>query len=149
VNKANNSIKKPRRSFLKHTVAIGLAMSPAIFISKNIFAKELTKSSNEANRQSTMAKKVVLEFKVKKDKVTSLMEFLDDNLANVRSFAGCSQVKVYYNPITNKMLFDETWESVEHHQRYLGFITQNGVMAELASFLSTEPEIQYFDGVNL
>ena len=47
------------------------------------------------------------------------------------------------------MIFDEMWESVEHHQNYLSFITQNGVMTELASFLSSPPEIKYFDLLNL
>ena len=136
-----NCTKKPRRSFLKRATATSLAVSSIIFMSNNTFAKGTTKPINESERKLTMAKKVILEFKVKADKVASLMAFLDKNLANVRNFEGCSQVKVYYNPITNQMIFDEMWESVEHHQKYLGFITENGVMAELASFLSTEPEI--------
>jgi quinol monooxygenase YgiN len=96
-----------------------------------------------------MTKKVILEFKVEKEKVKPLMTFLDNNLANVRNFEGCSQVKVYYNPDEDEMIFDELWESVEHHQKYLGFITKNGVMAELASFLASKPEIKYFDIVDL
>jgi quinol monooxygenase YgiN len=42
-----------------------------------------------------MAKKVLLEFKVNNDKVKPLMDFLNKNLANVRSFDGCSQVDVF------------------------------------------------------
>jgi len=118
-------------------------------MSNNPLAKETAKSINASIRKLTMVKKVSLEFKVKADKVAPLMAFLDKNLANVRNFAGCSQVNVYFNPTTHQMLFDEMWESVEHHQKYLGFITENGVMAELASFLSTEPEIKYFDLVDL
>jgi len=149
VGKPINGITKPRRSFLKRAAATSLAVSSIIFMSNNTFAKGVTKSSHPSDRKLTMAKKVSLEFKVKADKVTSLMAFLDRNLANVRNFEGCSQVKVYYNPTTHQMLFDEVWESVEHHQKYLGFITENGVMAELGSFLSTEPEIKYFDIVDL
>lgn len=96
-----------------------------------------------------MTKKVILELKVKQDNVKSLMEFLEKNLANVRNFEGCSQVEVYYNPDEAKMIFDEMWISVEHHQKYLDFITKNGVMVDLASFLASKPEIKYFDIVDL
>ncbi|GEM_PF-656394 len=144
-----NCTTKPRRSFLKRAAATSLAVSSIIFMSNDTFAKGATQPINASDRKLTMAKKVILEFKVKADKVASLMAFLDKNLANVRNFEGCSQVNVYYNPTINQMIFDEMWESVEHHQKYLGFITENGVMAELASFLSSEPEIKYFDVVDL
>ncbi|WP_408031623.1 putative quinol monooxygenase [Tenacibaculum xiamenense] len=96
-----------------------------------------------------MDKKVILEFKVKSEKVKKLMDFLEKNLENVRTFEGCSQVKVYYNTNDKKMIFDEVWKSVVHHQKYLNFITKNGVMEELGSFLEFKPEIKYFDIVNL
>ncbi|WP_255398687.1 hypothetical protein [Tenacibaculum sp. Bg11-29] len=42
-----------------------------------------------------MKKKVILELKVNSGKIKELMNFLENNLENVRSFKGCSQVKVY------------------------------------------------------
>jgi quinol monooxygenase YgiN len=116
---------------------------------KNAFVSDGTNFSNKPNRRLKMAKKVILEFEVKKNKVKSLMDFLDKNLANVRSFDGCSQVEVYYNPDEEKMIFDEMWESVGHHHKYLAFITKNGVMEELASFLISKPEIKYYEVVDL
>ncbi|MDC1161883.1 antibiotic biosynthesis monooxygenase [Tenacibaculum sp.] len=92
-----------------------------------------------------MKKKVILEFKVKTEKVNELIIFLENNLENVRNFEGCSQLQVYYNADDEKMIIDEIWKSVGHHQKYLNFISENGVMIELTSFLASELEIKYFD----
>lgn len=145
----SKNTQKSRRGFLRLVIAASFLTPPTLFLSKNAFANEKTEPSNQPNRTLKMAKKVILEFKVNKDKVKPLKEFLDKNLANVRSFDGCSQVEIYYNADNEKMIFDEMWESVEHHQKYLGFITKNGVMAELASFLASKPKIKYFDIVDL
>jgi len=96
-----------------------------------------------------MNKKVILEFKVKSKKIKELMSFLEKNLENVRNFEGCSQVKVYYNTDNEIMIFDEMWESLMHHQKYISFISENGVMEELASLLISKPEIKYFDIIDL
>lgn len=42
------------------------------------------------------------------------------------------------------MLLDEQWQSIESHQAYLAFIDENGVLQQLAAFLSGAPEIRYF-----
>ena len=96
-----------------------------------------------------MKKKVILEFKVNSEKIKELMNFLENNLENVRSFKGCSLVKVYYNADDSKMIFDETWKTTAHHKEYLNFITENGIMEKLLSFTVSTPEIKYFDIVNL
>jgi quinol monooxygenase YgiN len=140
--------QKNRRGFLKSSIASSLMATSAIIFGESSYANDKSKS-NEIERNAKMTKKVILEFKVEKNKVKPLMVFLNKNLENVRSFDGCSQVEVYYNPDEDKMIFDEMWESVEQHQKYLGFITENGVMAELASFLASKPEIKYFDIVDL
>lgn len=96
-----------------------------------------------------MAKKVIIESTVKQENIESMMGFLDKNLSNVREFEGCSQVKVFFNAEDGKMIFDEVWESIEHHHKYISFIAENGVMDELVSFLESPPEIKYFDTVDL
>ncbi|MCW8930824.1 MAG: antibiotic biosynthesis monooxygenase [Gammaproteobacteria bacterium] len=143
----SKAFQKSKRGFLKLSIASSL-VSSAFLVNKNCFANQKT-NSNDAERKLKMTKKVILEFKVRNDNVKPLMAFLAKNLANVRNFDGCSQVEVYHNPEEEKMIFDEVWESVEHHQQYLGHITDNGVMAELASFLVSKPEIKYFDSINL
>lgn len=96
-----------------------------------------------------MEKKVILEFKVNSSRVKELMTFLENNLENARNFEGCLQVKVYYDPDNENMIFDEVWKSVSHHQKYIHFITENGVMKELVSFLASKPDVKYFNLVEL
>jgi len=137
-----------RRGFLKSSIASSLIAASAMLLSKKTFANDGSESI-EIESKIKMAKKVILEFNVKKDTVKPFMQFLERNLENVRNFDGCSQVEVYYNSLEYRMVIDEIWDSVEHHQKYLEFITKNGVMAELGSFLAVEPEIKYFDFVDL
>ena len=92
-----------------------------------------------------MAIKVVLNLNVNETKVQEYKQFLLVNVPNVRSFEGCKSVDVYFNALNNEMAIDEIWESKQSHQKYIEFISSNGIMGELVSFLSTEPEIKYFD----
>ena len=94
-------------------------------------------------------KKVVITSKVNESSVDALMVFLAENLANVRSFSGCHQVDVFFNKDTHVMVFDECWQTVEHHKQYIQAITDSGVLAELASFLTGPPKIDYFDRIDL
>ena len=82
---------------------------------------------------------------IQQGKVASLMPFLEENLPNVRSFKGCLSVAVLMNNETGAMVLDEEWLSIDHHQKYLAFIEQNGVLGQLASYFEGPPTIQYFD----
>jgi quinol monooxygenase YgiN len=73
------------------------------------------------------------------------MLFLEQNLPNVRSFDGCVSVNVYFSLDGREMLLEEEWLSVEHHQRYIGFISKNGVMQLLRGLLMADPTINYFE----
>ncbi len=93
--------------------------------------------------------KVVLDMKAKSDLVPKYMKFLEENLPNVRGYEGCESVKVYFNKETKEMAIDEIWASREHHQNYIKFITENGVMGQLISFLEQEPMVRYYDILEL
>lgn len=96
-----------------------------------------------------MSKKVIIESKLKSDRITSLIEFLEANLPNVRGFKGCQQVTVYLNREEQTMIFVEEWLSIQAHQQYIAAITENGVLSQLASFLESPPKINYFDKLEL
>lgn len=91
-----------------------------------------------------MSVRVTIHCKLKSDKREELMVFLVNNLPNVRGFEGCYYVDVLFDESRSLMLLDEQWESVEHHQAYIAFIEKNGVLNNLASFLTGLPQIQYF-----
>lgn len=77
-------------------------------------------------------------------KKDSFLAFLKNNLPRVRSFDGCLSVTVFLNNDQHLIHIAEEWISQEHHQAYIKEITENNVMAELASFLVGQPEITYY-----
>lgn len=91
-----------------------------------------------------MRTKVTLLCQIKPNQFSALEQFLQQNLQNVRGFAGCLSVDIFFNRDLGQMLIDEYWLSVEHHQQYLAFIDKAGVLAQLRSFLQQDPDIRYF-----
>lgn len=88
---------------------------------------------------------VSLSSKVKKGEYARLWPFLETNLPNVRGFAGALGVSIFHDAESDSFLIFEEWLSREHHQRYISFISENGVMAELVAFLDGPPSVQYFE----
>ncbi len=105
--------------------------------------------STSTNQQGefTMSIRVQITSAVKQDKMADLMQFLEENLPNVRSFDGCLSVTVLMNKETGAMVLDEEWISVEKHQEYLRFIEANGILGQLASHFDGPPNIQYLDRI--
>jgi quinol monooxygenase YgiN len=87
---------------------------------------------------------VTLNCRIKPERYEALVPFLAENLPNVRSFPGCQRVSVYFDRDDREMLLDEDWLSVEAHQSYIDFITDNGILGSLAAFLEGPPDIRYF-----
>lgn len=100
--------------------------------------------SQTLSANQTKGIKVILTFKTKVEHRKKFIAFLNKNIPNVRSFNGCSSVKVYFDNITNEMIITESWVSKEHHNNYIKFISENGVMKRLISFLQKEPTIKYY-----
>ena len=96
-----------------------------------------------------MSVRVTLNCQVKPGEFNRLLPFLEANLPNVRGFKGCQQVSVLFNEETEQMLLDEQWQSVQHHQDYIAFISDNGVLGQLAAFLTAAPDIRYFSAVDI
>lgn len=92
-----------------------------------------------------MSIRVFIESDIKKGELEKLLPFLERNLPNVRGFSGCLNVSVLLNRESGRMIFDEEWLTVDHHQKYIKFITSNGVLGELGSYLESPPEIKYLD----
>jgi len=96
-----------------------------------------------------MSIKVTLNCNVQEDQFDALLPFLKDNMARVRGFPGCRGVSVFVDRENNELLLDEMWVNADHHQQYIEFISANGVMGNLASFLQGPPVIKYFDDVDV
>ena len=88
---------------------------------------------------------VTLEMTVKDGAFEKLSAFLQANLPNVRGFDGALQVNLFYDPTTRAFLLQEEWASQQHHQAYLAFIQEAGVMAALLAFMEGEPAVTYYE----
>jgi len=87
---------------------------------------------------------VSLDTTVKKGRYEELLPFLQKNLPNVRGFSGALSVSIFYDEETNNFLLIEEWLSCEHHQNYIKFISENGVMEQLVAFMEGPPKVQYY-----
>jgi quinol monooxygenase YgiN len=99
--------------------------------------------------RETAGVKVILTLKVKSETKKGFIEFLHENVPNVRAFEGCSSVKLYFDDTTNEMIITEDWMSQKHHRKYIEFISGNGVMKGLISYLQKEPIIKYYEVLDL
>ena len=75
--------------------------------------------------------------------------FLEDNLPNVRGFKGARSVELYLDDSTGRFCLHEVWQSQAHHQAYMAFIEEKGVLAKLAGFFSGPPEVTYYRKMDL
>lgn len=90
-----------------------------------------------------MSVKVMIECNLKQGKTGELDTFLLANVPTVRGFSGCERVSISFDEHSVVMMIDEDWQSVSHHQKYMQFISDNGVLQQLKSFMSAPPTIRY------
>lgn len=88
---------------------------------------------------------VTLRMKVKQDAFEGLKAFLQSNLPRVRSFDGVLSVSILYDSETGNLLIFEEWLSRAHHQAYIKFISENGVMKQLLAFMQGPPDVSYYN----
>lgn len=90
---------------------------------------------------------VTLEMTVRDGSYEPLEEFLVSKLPAVRGFDGALSVSIYFDETTNRLLILEEWKSRGHHQAYIQSITENGVMEQLLSFMTSPPDVRYYERV--
>jgi len=86
-------------------------------------------------------------FRCKSDQEQSeLLAWLggDDGLVKTRAYDGCHGVETLSGPDSVVALY-EKWESVEHHQAYVGWRMENGLVDLLEPWLAAPLEIAYYD----
>ncbi len=89
---------------------------------------------------------VLLEGQVKSDKISDMKSSLAQIFPDTRSYDGCQGIDAQFNvDDPGNMVIVEQWESRGHHEKYLKWRTETGVMAKLASMLTGPPSIRYFE----
>ena len=68
----------------------------------------------------------------------------DDGLVKTRVYDGCHGIETLSGQDSVVVLY-ERWESVEHHQAYVGWRMENGLVELLEPWLAAPLEIAYYD----
>ena len=93
-----------------------------------------------------MSVMVLLEAPVKGDQISNIKSSLAGLLPETRAYEGCQGMDVYFNvDDAGNMVVVEHWSSRPHHEKYLGWRTETGVMDKLGSMLAGPPSIRYFE----
>lgn len=67
-------------------------------------------------------------------------------LPDTRVYDGCQGVELYFNMENrDSMILLEYRDSREHHEKYIGWRTETGVMGKIGSMLAGQPSIRYLE----
>lgn len=92
---------------------------------------------------------VLLEAPVKPEDVANMKGYLAGILPETRAYDGCQGIDMYFDTgDAGGMVMIERWKSRPHHEKYLGWRTETGVMAKLGGMLAGPPTIRYFERVD-
>jgi quinol monooxygenase YgiN len=92
---------------------------------------------------------VILEGRAKPEAVDRLKAALPGVFPDTRAYDGCRGITAYINADDGRtIVFVEYWETKAHHERYLAWRTETGVIARLVSMLQEPPSIRYFDQID-
>ena len=93
-----------------------------------------------------MSVMVLLEAPVKAEKISNMKSYLAELLPDTRAYDGCRGMDVYFDTEhEGNMVVVEHWQSRPHHEKYLGWRTETGVMDKLGAMLAGPPSIRYFE----
>jgi quinol monooxygenase YgiN len=89
---------------------------------------------------------VLLEAPVKPEDVSNMKSYMAALLPESRAYEGCQAMSVYFNmEDASNMVMVERWDSRTHHEKYLGWRTETGVMDKIGGMLAGPPSIRYFE----
>lgn len=89
---------------------------------------------------------VILEGQVQPEKIDELKSSLAGLFPGTRAYDGSQGIDAYFNmDDKGNMAILEKWESRGHHEKYLQWRTETGVMEKLGSMLIGPPSLRYFE----
>ena len=84
-----------------------------------------------------MSVTVLLEAPVKAEEISNMKSYLAEVFPETREYDGCQGMDVYFNTENEgNMVMVEHWDSRAHHEKYLAWRTETGVMDKLGAMLA-------------
>ena len=97
-----------------------------------------------------MSVHVLLEVNVKPESVDDMNALMKEIMPDTRAYDGCEGITVQSNADDpSNVVILEQWQSREHHEKYLAWRTETGVMGKIGAMLTGEPSIRYFNVVDV
>ena len=90
----------------------------------------------------------LFEVPIKPEEISNMKSYLAEILPGTRAYDGCRGVDAYFNTEDNTVVALEHWDSHSHHEKYIGWRTETGVMAKLSSMFAGTPSIRYFERID-
>ena len=80
----------------------------------------------------------IATFRCQEDKKQDWLDCLagEDGLVKTRAFEGCQLIETLISPDSSTVMLYEKWDTVEHHQAYVGWRLANGLGEMLEEMLS-------------
>ena len=92
-----------------------------------------------------MAVTVLLELKAKSGTGDALAGVFKQILPDTRAFEGCNGVTVLQNEDdSDTLVLVEEWDTKQHHEKYMGWRTETGLVDQLVAAIEGPPSIRYF-----
>ena len=93
----------------------------------------------------------IATFRCQEDKKQDWLDWLagEDGLVKTRAYEGCQLIETLSSPDSSTVILYEKWDSVEHHQAYVGWRLANGLGEMLEEMLESPLEVKYFDLTNI
>lgn len=93
-----------------------------------------------------MSVMILLDARVKAEEISNMKSFLAKILPETRAYDGCQAIDAYFNTEDEgNMVLVERWDSREHHEKYISWRTDTGVMGKLGEMLAGPPSIRYLE----
>ena len=93
---------------------------------------------------------VILEANVKPESANEMMTMMKEALPGTRAFAGCQDITVHSNQNDqHNVVLVEHWDSKDHHEKYLAWRMETGFLPKMMSLMSGEPNMRYYDQVDV
>jgi len=92
-----------------------------------------------------MSVKLIITFKIKKEKLASFLNIIKDVKINLPKVDGCQGVIALQSEddkYTITLL--ETWENTEKHKAHITHVVDSGAWEKIASHLSEDPVSGYY-----
>lgn len=93
-----------------------------------------------------MSNNVIVHFNVKENKLPDFIEVMQSVKSDLPKIEGCISVDIFRNrDNTNLFTLVETWETVQHHQKHIAKLLEDGSWDFISGLLSKEPESAYYE----